>query len=170
MYKNVCATHSSGANQVPSRGRPALRGPRNYYCIWTQRDVMVLGKGSEMKRLRYCVFLFLGVFHGTTFATPAAEPLHFREATQDVNNRTLREQPGLHPGTNLLFNGWGVTPAGRHVSVPDLALKLVIAPDHRRLVAVHGGFTEHGVSLIDITKGEQSQFLALKKSWNGLAF
>src|SRR5262249_21451373 len=112
----------------------------------------------------------LGVFHGTTFATPAAEPLHFREATQDVNNRTLREQPGLHPGTNLLFNGWGGTPAGRHGSVPDLALKLVIAPDHRRLVAVHGGFTEHGVSLIDITKGEQSQFLALKKSWNGLAF
>jgi len=123
-----------------------------------------------MKHLRYWVVLFVGVCHWNISTTSATEPPHFREPTQDVNNRALREQPGLHPDTNLLFNGWGVTPAGRHIPVPDLALKLVIAPDQRRVVAVHGGFTEHGVTLIDTAKGEQTQFLALKKCWNGLAF
>jgi len=124
-----------------------------------------------MKLLRaYSALVFLGMLYGIAYTIPAAETSHFRDPTQDVNSRALREQPGLHPDTNLLFNGWGVTPAGRHVPVSDWALKLVVAPDQRRLVAVHGGFTEHGVSLIDIAKGEQTQFLALKKSWNGLAF
>jgi YVTN family beta-propeller protein len=54
--------------------------------------------------------------------------------------------------------------------VSDLALKLVIAPDQKRLVAVHGGFNQHGVTLIDTAKGEQTQFLPLRKSWNGLGF
>ena len=93
-----------------------------------------------------------------------------RKPTQEVNSRSLREEPGLHPGENLLFNGWGVTPSGRQVFVSDLALKLVVAPDQRCLVAVHGGFTEQGVTLIDLAKGQQTQFLALPKSWNGLVF
>ena len=100
-------------------------------------------------------------------STPASSS---RQPAQEVNSRHLRQQRGLLPGESLLFNGWGVTPAGRHVVVSDLPLKLVLAPDQRRLVAVHGGFTEHGVTLIDPTKGEQTQFLPLKKSWNGLAF
>src|SRR5262245_59992803 len=72
----------------------------------------------------------------------AAQPT--RAPTESVNSRTVREKGGLRPGENLLFNGWGVTPAGQHVAISDLALKLIIAPDKRRLVAVHGGFNKHG--------------------------
>jgi YVTN family beta-propeller protein len=102
------------------------------------------------------------------FNAHAAEKL--RGPDEDVKNPDLRGRPGLQPNKNLLFNGWGVTPAGQHVPTTDLALKLVVAPDHKRLLAVHGGFNEHGVTVIDIGTRKQTQFLPLAKSWNGLAF
>jgi YVTN family beta-propeller protein len=100
---------------------------------------------------------------------PAADQ-PVRQAGEDVNAAAVRERPGLHPGKDLLFNGWGVTPAGDSAPVSDLALKLVVAPDKQRLVAVHGGFNQHGVTLLDPVSHQQTQFLPLEKSWNGLAF
>ena len=87
----------------------------------------------------------------------------------DRNDPTLRSQPGLSPGKNLLFNGWGLTPAGEAVPVSDLPLKMVVAPDARVLAAVHGGYSNNGLTLIDLTK-KTTQFLPMKKAWNGLAF
>lgn len=93
-----------------------------------------------------------------------------RQPDEDVNSPELRARPGLQPGKNLLFNGWGVTPAGEQVSTTDLALKLVVAPDGKRLFAVHGGFNQHGLTIMDIATRKETQFLPLRKSWNGLAF
>jgi len=107
---------------------------------------------------------------GAEVKNVTTSPPASRQPTQDVNSRSVRQQSGLRPGESLLFNGWGMTPAGRHIQVSDLPLKLALAPDERRLVAVHGGFNQHGVTLIDPAKGEQTQFLPLRKSWNGLAF
>ncbi|HVV73249.1 MAG TPA: SMP-30/gluconolactonase/LRE family protein, partial [Verrucomicrobiae bacterium] len=125
-----------------------------------------------MKRLRLPSVLLLSTV--TVCSLQAKEPLPSspspRLPTQDVNSPALRAMPGLRPGENLLFNGWGISPAGHHIPVSDLALRLVVAPDQLRLIAVHGGFNEHGVTLIDPVKGEQTQFLPLRKSWNGLAF
>ena len=97
-----------------------------------------------------------------------AEPI--RAPDEDVNADQLRGRAGLHPNQNLLFNGWGVTPAGEHATMSDLALKLVVAPDRKRLLAVHGGFNQHGLTLFDLATRKQTQFLPLTKSWNGLAF
>src|ERR1700690_2931626 len=73
-----------------------------------------------------------------------------RKPGEDVNSPDMRNRQGLRPDEHLLFNGWGVTPAGKHVATAgDLALKMIIAPDHKRLVAVTGGFNHHGLSLID---------------------
>ena len=93
-----------------------------------------------------------------------------RQADEDVDNPALRARPGLRPNANLLFNGWGMTPAGEHVPTSDLALKLVVAPDKQNLVGVHGGFNRHGVTLINIATRKETQFLPLETSWNGLAF
>ena len=38
-----------------------------------------------------------------------------RLASEAVGSAELRTLEGLHPSDTLLFNGWGVTPAGRHV-------------------------------------------------------
>ncbi|MDB6020335.1 MAG: phosphoesterase [Pedosphaera sp.] len=98
----------------------------------------------------------------------AASPV--RQADEDVNGAELRARQGLHPDKNLLFNGWGVTPAGEHVPTSDLALKMVVAPDGNHLFAAHGGFNRHGLTVIDIATRKETQFIPLEESWNGLAF
>ncbi len=101
-------------------------------------------------------------------SVPAAATV--RQSDEDVNSPALRNRPGLHPDEHLLFNGWGVTPAGEQVPVSDLALKLVVAPDGKHLFAVHGGFNQHGLTVFDLATRKETQFLPLNKSWNGLAF
>ena len=93
-----------------------------------------------------------------------------RQPNESVNNPELRQRQGLHPGKSLLFNGWGVTPAGKQVLVSDLALKMVVAPDNKRVIATHGGFNNEGVTILDLNTEEQTQFFPLKEAWNGLTF
>jgi len=93
-----------------------------------------------------------------------------RKASDDVKDARVREAQGLQPNENLLFNGWGVTPAGEHVPISDLALKLVVSPDKKILVAASAGYNNTGLSLLDIKSRRVTQFLPLRKIWNGLAF
>src|ERR671933_744032 len=102
---------------------------------------------------------------GTVAQRPAT-----RLAAQAVDSSDLRAMSGLAPDSALLFNGWGLTPAGRHVTTTDLPLKLVLSPDGKTLAAVHGGYNEEGLTLIDVERGSVSQFLPLKSAWNGVAF
>ena len=100
----------------------------------------------------------------------AAAPPATRGADEDVNSPAVRERAGLLPNENLLFNGWGVTPAGRHVRISDMALKMIVSPDKKMLVAVSGGFNDTGLTLLDLKTQQVSQFLPLKECWNGLVF
>lgn len=94
-----------------------------------------------------------------------------RGAGDDVKSADIRQRQGLLPGDNLLFNGWGVTPAGRHVPIrSDLALKMVVSPDGQRLIAVTGGYNDHGLAVIDIANQKLLQHLPMSEAWNGLAF
>ena len=103
-------------------------------------------------------------------APTAAATAAPRTPTDDLNTPALRERAGLLPGANLLFNGWGVTPAGTHTRISDMALKMVISPDKKRLVAVSGGFSDTGLTLYDLATQKVTQFLPLKESFNGLVF
>ena len=87
-----------------------------------------------------------------------------RRPDEAVDSPEVRARSGLRPNENLLFNGWGVTPAGEQVPVADMPLKLVVAPDQKRLVAVHGGYNRHGITLIDVATRKETQFLPLTKS------
>src|SRR6185503_9542920 len=73
-----------------------------------------------------------------------------RKANEDVNSADLRQRSGLLPNENLLFNGWGVTPVGKHVPLGDMPLKMLIASDKTILVAVSAGFINVGLTLIDL--------------------
>ena len=117
-----------------------------------------------------CPFwMFATIFSvGSGELTMGAGPI--RQPEEDVNSPGLRARPGLQPDNHLLFNGWGVSAAGEHVAVSDLALKLVVAPDGKRLLAAHGGFNRHGLTVLDIATRKETQFLTLTQSWNGLAF
>jgi len=70
----------------------------------------------------------------------------------------------------LLFNGWGVTPAGSHVPSGDMALRMVIAPDKKAVLAVSAGYNKQGVTVVRLDEPRTSEFLPLKESFNGLAF
>ena len=100
----------------------------------------------------------------------SATPPVTRGAEEDVNSAAVRERAGLLPSSTLLFNGWGVTPAGRHVRVSDMPLKMIVSPDQKMLVAVSGGFSDTGLTLLDLKTQQVSQFLPLKNCWNGVVF
>jgi YVTN family beta-propeller protein len=99
-----------------------------------------------------------------------AQSLPTRNADEDVKTPGLRLRPGLAPKDGLLFSGWGVTPAGQQVSISDMALKMVISPDKKVLVAASGGFNDTGLTVFDLAGKSVSQFLPLPEVWNGLAF
>jgi YVTN family beta-propeller protein len=75
----------------------------------------------------------------------------------------LTAQPGM------LFNGWKLTPAGRHVGVNSLPLKMVVSPDGKTLAVVCAG-RWCGVALIDLATEQASQWVPLRRTFNGLAF
>jgi YVTN family beta-propeller protein len=117
-----------------------------------------------------CRLFSLAAFCALALAVSAADKPRFREPSEDVNSPSLRKRADLEPNESLLFNGWGVTPAGEHVGITDMAQKLIFAPDKARLLAVNCGYNKHGVTLIDPGTRQVTQFLQLTQTFNGLAF
>ncbi len=119
---------------------------------------------TNWPRLLFLALLVLPDF------SPAAPPVTARATDEDVKSPSLRLRPGLRPKDSLLFNGWGMTPAGASVAISDMALKFVIAPDQKMLLAASGGYNDTGLTLFELASRRVSQFLPLPKVWNGLAF
>ena len=69
---------------------------------------------------------------------------------EDVDSAALRTRQGLSASDSLLFNGWGVSPAGQHVACGDLALKILIAPDRKAAIAVCAGYNKQGVNIVSL--------------------
>jgi YVTN family beta-propeller protein len=115
--------------------------------------------------------LALGAGLAVAATALSAQRLSIRQAGEDVRSASFRQLPGLRPGESLLFNGWGITPAGEHLVLEgDMPLEMAMAPDGRTLAAVTGGFNDTGLTLVDIRGRRVSQFLPLARAWNGLAF
>lgn len=102
-----------------------------------------------------------------------AEPkvvLPTRGPDEDVNSAAVRTRPGLAASATLLFNGWGVTPAGSTVSCGDMGLKMIIAPDKKAVLTVCAGYNQQGVNIVSLDARRETQFLSMKEAFNGLAF
>ncbi len=80
--------------------------------------------------------------------------------------------PGPVPGGGFdLPNGWRITPAGKRIAdTNDLILKMVPSPDGRVIVAGHGGYLPHGLSVIDAKTHKLIQEIPLKTAWLGLSW
>ena len=74
------------------------------------------------------------------------------------------------PGPGLLFNGWALSPAGEHLQVGDMPLKLIASPDGKQLITTTIGFAGVHLTSIDAATHKQIQSIELEKVWNGLAF
>src|SRR4029078_1660605 len=54
--------------------------------------------------------------------------------------------------------------------ISDMALKMVLSPDKKMLLATCAGFNDTGLTLLDLASKRVTQFLPLPHVWNGLAF
>src|SRR4051812_25540247 len=81
------------------------------------------------------------------------------------------DTPAAGPATSptTLFNGWRISPAGTHVKIESMPLKMTLSPDGKRLAAVCGGL-KPGVAIFDAASRALLQFNPLPRSWNGIAY
>ena len=75
----------------------------------------------------------------------------------------------LHATPGELFNGWKLTPAGRHVGVNAMPMKMAFSPDGKTLAAVCAGRWD-GLALVDTATEQTRQWLPLRRAFNGVGF
>jgi YVTN family beta-propeller protein len=73
-------------------------------------------------------------------------------------------------GGYQLPNGWRITPMGTVVHTEDMVLNIVPSPDGRAMIALHAGFSPHGLVVIDAQTGKTVQRISLKSAWLGMAW
>jgi YVTN family beta-propeller protein len=97
-------------------------------------------------------------------AGPVPKPRPIGEATKAL--------PGPTPGGGFdLPNGWRITPAGKPIAeLGDLVLKMTPSPDGKVIIAGHGGYLPHGLSVIDAKTHKLVQEVPLKTAWLGLSW
>ncbi|MFI5178784.1 MAG: alkaline phosphatase family protein [Vicinamibacterales bacterium] len=79
--------------------------------------------------------------------------------------------PGsLGGGETLLPNGWRIAPAGRHMSIGDLPLNMVLSPDGRYLIVSNNGYSKPTLRIVDLERGVVASSVALDDAWLGLAW
>ena len=79
--------------------------------------------------------------------------------------------PGLtRAGTVILPNGWSLKPAGRQVKLGDFPVSIAEHPTEPVLAVLHAGYGEHEVVTLDATSGKVIARVALKESFQGLAW
>jgi YVTN family beta-propeller protein len=78
--------------------------------------------------------------------------------------------PGADGDSTLLFNGWRISPAGRHIATGDMLLGGAISPDGTTLAIANAGYSAHSLHLIDIASEKELADIPLNKAWNGIAW
>lgn len=78
--------------------------------------------------------------------------------------------PGKDQNSTLLFNGWKISPAGRHIATGDFLLGGAISPDGKTLAICNAGYDKHALHLIDIASEKEIALLPVSHTWNGIAW
>ena len=78
--------------------------------------------------------------------------------------------PGQDGKTTLLFNGWRLSPAGRHIQTGDMPLGGAISPDGSTLAITNSGYNAHELHFIDLATEKETFKLPLSRTWNGIAW
>jgi len=76
--------------------------------------------------------------------------------------------PGKSDGQTILPNMWRLTPAGTHVTVGDLPLKMLLTPDKKYALVAANGYNDQGVALVDIDGGRVAAKVLLRQTYCGL--
>jgi YVTN family beta-propeller protein len=87
-----------------------------------------------------------------------------KPTTVPLNEESVVTSPG-----GALFNGWKLSPAGKHARVSDMPLRMILSPDQKTLLAICAGHYT-GLAVVDVEKRQTKQFLPIERTFNGLAF
>jgi len=79
--------------------------------------------------------------------------------------------PGRQPnGSTLLPNQWSLRPAGKQLELGDFPVNLALHPSGKWLAALHAGFGEHGVTIVDLAGPKILSRVTLDQAFYGLCF
>ncbi len=73
-------------------------------------------------------------------------------------------------GTVTLPNAWRLAPAGRHLTLSDLPLNVVVSPDGRYAVVANNGLARPSLTVVNIANWSVASTFPLDAAWYGLAF
>jgi sugar lactone lactonase YvrE len=112
-----------------------------------------------------CPALLLGLGSAVLLAPLRADNPPAKDAPAP---RTL---PGVKAGgTVLLPNGWSLKPAGRQLALGDFPVNLALHPGGQWLAALHAGYGDHEIALVDLKKQKIISRVVLDQAFCGLCF
>ncbi len=93
-------------------------------------------------------------------------------ADEPASPRTpARLFPGLQrDGSTLLPNQWSLRPAGKQLKLGDFPVNLAIHTSGRWLAALHAGYAEHEIVIVDLKTGKIASRVTLPQTFYGLCF
>src|SRR5262249_55239234 len=84
-----------------------------------------------------------------------------------------RQLPGVQPsGAVLLPNQWSLMPAGRQIELGDFPVNIAIHPSGEWLAALHAGYGEHEIQIVDLRRGRPRvcSRVNLEQTFYGIVF
>jgi DNA-binding beta-propeller fold protein YncE len=86
-------------------------------------------------------------------------------------DHTPRVLPGVRPGGAILLpNQWSLRPAGKQLAVGDFPVNLALHPSGAWLAALHAGYGEHEIAIVDLKKQKIVNRVTLDQTFYGLCF
>jgi YVTN family beta-propeller protein len=79
--------------------------------------------------------------------------------------------PGAQPdGSIRLPNQWSLRPAGRQITLGDFPVNLALHPGGEYLAALHAGYGEHEIIVVNLKRNKIVSRVSLPQAWYGLCF
>src|SRR5262245_61179832 len=82
-----------------------------------------------------------------------------------------RVLPGVQPsGAILLPNQWSLRPAGKQIVLGDFPVNLALHPGGQHMAALHSGYGDHEVTIVDLKKQKIVNRVVLDQTFYALSF
>src|SRR6516165_6698264 len=87
----------------------------------------------------------------SSFMVLPVAALFFSWLSVAAGDEPARMLPGMQAGGSVLLpNQWSLRPAGKQLELGAFPVNIALHPSGRWLAALHAGFGEHGVTIVDL--------------------
>jgi YVTN family beta-propeller protein len=123
-----------------------------------------------MRHSFLAVFLLIGLSGLLALELGAARE---DKPPRPAERREPRQLPGVQSDRSILLpNQWSLRPAGKHVALGDFPVNLALHPSGKWLAALHAGFSEHEIIVLELGATRQRVVcrVPLDQTFYGLTF